>query len=332
MADSAAAPSPTTLPPAETPTAATPQAAPVSVPVPSRVFGAAATQEEPNAPAAGDMPDWPEVPDVPEVPAAPDLPAATDVPGVLKGPAVPDIPEVPALASPPPAPTWPDDDVDILLDFDAEPGTSPAKPSGAVLPRAGQAKAKSKRTTSRRSSAKGSKAVPEVSFVRQARRRAFWHKPKVRAGLAATALLLAFTLTGQVLVHQRDRLAAAHPGWVPWLSALCAPLACQLGALEAIDSVVIDSSGLVRLRDNAYRFEVGLRNTSELPLAMPALELSLTNQRNEVVVRRVILPTEWSVPTPQLLPLTTQSLTVQLAMTDPEELHMTGYGAVVFYP
>lgn len=174
--------------------------------------------------------------------------------------------------------------------------------------------------------------VPDVSFVRQARRRAFWQQPSVRAALALAAVLLTVALTAQVLVQQRDRLAAAHPEWRPWLTALCEPLGCQVGAWRAIESVVIDSSALVRLRDNDYRFEVSLRNTSDLLLTVPALELSLTNHRDEVVIRRVILADEWSDPITQLPPQSAQTLTVQMALTTPEDLRMSGYRALVFYP
>ncbi len=175
-------------------------------------------------------------------------------------------------------------------------------------------------------------AVPDVSFVRQARRRAFWQRPVVRVGLTLAAVLLVLALTVQVLVQQRERLAAAHPEWQPWLTALCEPLGCQIGPWRAIESVVIDGSALVRLRDNAYRFEVSLRNTSDLALAVPALELSLTNHRDEVVLRRVILAEEWSAPITQLPAQATQMLTVQMALTAPEDLRMSGYRALVFYP
>ena len=126
----------------------------------------------------------------------------------------------------------------------------------------------------------------EVSFVRQARREAFWAQPRVRAAQAGVALCLALLLLVQVALHQRDWLAAAHPAWAPWLTAVCQPLGCQVGPLHRIESIRIDSSALVDLKEGRYRLEVTLNNTSALRLAMPSLELSLTNLRDDVVVRK----------------------------------------------
>lgn len=174
--------------------------------------------------------------------------------------------------------------------------------------------------------------APSVGFVRQAQRRAAWRRPWVRLLGAVLGLLLTAVLAGQVLVHERHRLAAAHPDWLPVLQMLCEPLACTIEPYRRIESVLIDSSALVREREDLYRLEVGLKNTSDMALAVPALELSLTDSADEVVLRRVLLPTDWEAPADVLMPNATLAMSLHLSLSGPNELRMAGYRVLVFYP
>jgi predicted Zn finger-like uncharacterized protein len=177
-----------------------------------------------------------------------------------------------------------------------------------------------------------SPSEPDVPFVRQAKRRAFWQKPWVRLLLGLSALGLGLLLVAQVLVDQRHRWVAMYPELTPWAEAICEPLGCRVEPFRQIDSVLIDSSALVDERDGVYRLEVALKNTSSLVLAVPALEFSLTNTADEVVLRRVLVPTEWDSPPATLAPHATAALTVRLSLGGARELRMSGYRALVFYP
>jgi hypothetical protein len=168
--------------------------------------------------------------------------------------------------------------------------------------------------------------------VRQARRQAFWVKPWVRGALGGVALLLSVGLLAQVALHERDRVAARWPELTPWLAAVCEPLGCQIGWPRQIEAATIDSTALVRLNNGHYRLEINLKNTSALALAMPMLELSLTNLHDDVVVRRVIQPHEWAVALDVLAPQSEQALSVELALSLPDDLQMSGYRALIFYP
>lgn len=139
-------------------------------------------------------------------------------------------------------------------------------------------------------------ALEDVSFVRQARRKAFWRRPLVRAtlGLAASLLLVALAL--QMAVQERDRLAAAQPALKPLLQQLCAPLQCTVGPPRQIEAVVIDGSTFSKLRGDAYRLNFTLRNQAASDIAMPAIELTLTDGQDQPVVRRVITPAEMGAP------------------------------------
>lgn len=138
-----------------------------------------------------------------------------------------------------------------------------------------------------------SDAAHDVSFVREARRKAFLRKPVVRFALGVLALLLLATLALQGMVQQRDRLAALEPRLQPWLQLLCVQLDCEIGPLRHIESVVVDSSSFNKLGSDAYRLSFALKNTSAVPLAMPSLELSLTDSQEQALVRRVLTPAQF---------------------------------------
>lgn len=172
----------------------------------------------------------------------------------------------------------------------------------------------------------------EPSFVRQARRQAFWRSPAVRAALVLVAVALGGLLAAQWAVHERDQLAASHPGLTPLLTQLCAPLGCEVGPARRIEAVVIDSSTLARRLGNFYAFDVVIKNTASIPVAVPALELSLTDTRDSVIARRVFLQSE--LPgSPSLLPAQgSLPLSLRLSITDAGAVSMAGYRVLIFYP
>ncbi len=172
----------------------------------------------------------------------------------------------------------------------------------------------------------------EPGFVRQARRQAFWRSPAVRVGLAVLALLLGGLLGAQWAVHERDALAASHPELAPLLTQLCAPLGCELGPVRRIDAVVIDSSTLARRLGNFYAFDVVIKNTATIPVAVPALELSLTDTRDSVIARRVFLQNELPGAPALLPPQGSLPLSLRLSITDAGAVSMAGYRVLVFYP
>jgi len=175
--------------------------------------------------------------------------------------------------------------------------------------------------------------VEDLGFVRQARRKAFWRRPAVRAVLLVLVLVLAALLALQMAIHDRDRLAAAHPELRPWLERLCEPLACRLQPPRRIDAIAIDSSAFARLRADAFRLSFTLKNQSRQPVAVPALELTLTDAQEQPVVRRVLQPRELGAPGDTLPPAGEWSAGVSLAL-DPAagNARVAGYRLLAFYP
>ena len=135
--------------------------------------------------------------------------------------------------------------------------------------------------------------LPDVTFVQKAKRK---NKPKgpiyrILAAFLTVALLCALVL--QVLLHERDALAARYPALLPALELLCQEMKCQINPPRDIEAIVIDSSSFTQTGMDAYRLNVVIKNTRPVVVAMPALEVTLTGSQNEVLMRRVLLPAEF---------------------------------------
>lgn len=180
----------------------------------------------------------------------------------------------------------------------------------------------------------GGKDAPELvpGFVRQAQRQAFWQSRSMRAVLSLLVLALVVLLVGQWALQERDRLAAWRPDLQPWLQRACEPLGCVVAPVRRIDAIVIDSTSLVRRLGNFYSFDLVLKNTASMALAVPALELSLTDISDQVISRRVFLPEEWP-NAPALLPANgSVNVSFRLSLALGDATPMAGYRALVFYP
>lgn len=175
---------------------------------------------------------------------------------------------------------------------------------------------------------------PEVEpgFVRQARRRAFWTSPGMRVGLMLLALVLALLLAAQWAIQERHRLVAAQPALKPWILRACDHLGCDLAPVRQIDAIVIDSAELVRRLGNFHSFDIVLHNQSPLEVALPALELTLTDTQQVVVARRVFLPQDWPADVTALPPHGRVSVSFRLSISLGEGVPTAGYRALVFYP
>ena len=138
--------------------------------------------------------------------------------------------------------------------------------------------------------------VPELSFVRNAKNKAFWQQTEVVHGLLALLLVLAAVFAFQVVLDQRNQIAAKYPGLQLSLAALCAPLGCSIEPVKQLDALKIESSTFQKIQESAqgdtFALKVTLKNNATLPLAVPAFELSLTDVNDKAVLRRVLLAQE----------------------------------------
>jgi hypothetical protein len=164
--------------------------------------------------------------------------------------------------------------------------------------------------------------------VRKARSQAFWRLPLVRGSLALVCLLLLAALGTQVALFERDRIAATEPRAKPWLLALCEMAGCELAPFRQIDAVVIDSTAFNKLRTGIYRLSVVIKNTGPVELAMPALDLALTDTQDQPVLRRVLQPADFGAkPT-----LAANAEFNGVATLQVDKLAVAGYRVLAFYP
>lgn len=170
----------------------------------------------------------------------------------------------------------------------------------------------------------------EPGFVRAARRQAFWQSRTVQAVLAVASLVLLAGLVVQVAWRERDLIAAQHPAMRPALQAMCRPLGCEVAPLRHIADVVIDGSSFAKAREGGFQLQLTLKNRGSTVLAMPAVELTLTDAKDQPVVRRVLRPDE--VGAPETLPSQGEwSGTVPLSVSTGAD-RVTGYRVLAFYP
>ena len=131
------------------------------------------------------------------------------------------------------------------------------------------------------------------SFVVQAERAARWRRPGVRAALAVALLLGTSGLVAQVGYEYRDLAAARFPAARPLLEQACLALGCTVEAARDIEKLAVESSGLVRVeKSSIYKLQVSLRNRANFELALPALDLSLTDSQGRLIARKTVRVSE----------------------------------------
>lgn len=179
-------------------------------------------------------------------------------------------------------------------------------------------------------------ASDKPSFVRSAERAERWRSPKVRAALAATALLAMLTLVAQASLQYRDVLAAQVPETRPWLAQACAALGCKVEAARSIESLAVDSSGLVRVeKSNLYKMQVTLRNRGGMDVAVPALDLTLTDGQGRLIARKVLRLSELGASQATIAAGRELAVlaTVQVAAAgEVAQQPIAGYTIELFYP
>ena len=173
--------------------------------------------------------------------------------------------------------------------------------------------------------------APTPEFMRRADNAARWHRPRVRLSLMVAAAVLVLLLAAQVALLRHDEFAARWPESRPALELLCGVRDCRIEPLRRLDGLAVESSGLAQLGNaTLYRLQVSLRNRDALPLMTPALDLTLTDTRGDVVARRVLRQADFETATPLTLD-TGAEVTLQ-AVLDTGERRVSGYSVEIFYP
>jgi len=164
----------------------------------------------------------------------------------------------------------------------------------------------------------------------------FWHRRGVRVLLVLLVVLAALLLVLQIVRYERDGIVARQPNLRPAVAALCEYTGCELGALRQIGDIVIEGAAFAREKSggNDYRLSFTLRNGATVPLAMPAIELSLLDTQERAVVRRVLMPADFGAPA-VLLARADRAASLPLTLSASEAAALppvAGYRVEAFYP
>ena len=149
-------------------------------------------------------------------------------------------------------------------------------------------------------------------------------------GLCATLLM---ALIGQVVFHERDRIVALRPSLKDWFAVLCRPMNCAVLPLQQKDAVLIDGASFSKTKPDTYRLNFTLKNTAAIALAVPAVELTLTDSLDQAVVRRVVLAAELGNQSDKLAAASewTTSITMVVKTAGLAE-RIVGYRLLAYYP
>jgi hypothetical protein len=160
-----------------------------------------------------------------------------------------------------------------------------------------------------------------------------WQPPPKPSALLPVFVTVAASLflSGQIFLFHRDKLVAMNVSVAPIFNWVCQNMGCRVDWPKETDKVAIDSTNFKQLGVTRFSFTVSIKNLAPYFLGTPSLELTLTNEEQEDVVRKVWFPREMNL-SEVLKPMRTQ--TIEMVFTVDENLagKITGYRALLFYP
>ena len=146
-------------------------------------------------------------------------------------------------------------------------------------------------------------------------------------------LAAVLTLTGllQLVLWNRHVLVAQEPALQGLIEGLCAPIGCEWHWPQTLEAVQIENSSFTENADGTYRLQLRLKNTQHHAVAMPLLELTLTDERDEVVLRRVFQPQELGLKD-HMPALRDARSTLNFDLDENLKPRVMGFRALIFYP
>jgi predicted Zn finger-like uncharacterized protein len=113
-------------------------------------------------------------------------------------------------------------------------------------------------------------------------------------------VLLLTALAAQATYYFRTEFAALVPEARPYLVAACVTLKCDVKLPRRPKLMAIESSDLQAdgRRDNVIVLNAVLRNQAQFAQEYPSLELTLTDERDEALARRVLMPADYLLGLP----------------------------------
>jgi hypothetical protein len=148
-------------------------------------------------------------------------------------------------------------------------------------------------------------------------------------GWLAAALLLQFALL------YRNEIARDHPNMKPKLQTLCKAFGCEVSLWKDAERMTIEMSDLQLdpAREREIIFTAAVRNRAPFAQAYPSLELTLTDGRDQALVRKILNPPDYldaqTDPRQGLAPNSEANVKLRFSTGS---LKPIGYRLLVFYP
>ena len=223
------------------------------------------------------------------------------------------------------------DGVAALVEEGASPANAPALPEPEPSPQLAlfEASRKIPALSAAADAANEEGGVPE--FLDEPR-------PRPRRWLWGLGALLAFSaLAAQAALVFRTEIALYFPDARPHLNAACAALGCELRLPRRPKQMAVESSDLQAdaRRESVIVLNAVIRNQAPFAQEYPALELTLTDERDEALARRVLMPADYlaGVPAERVAQGIGPGADVALRMYfDASGIKAIGYRMYLFFP
>ena len=145
------------------------------------------------------------------------------------------------------------------------------------------------------------------------------------------SLVLALMWMTQIALANRDLWSAQWPIARAPMKMLCGLFGCELQAPEMLSAITLVSSGFDQQEDGTFAFDIQLRHEQPYALATPAVELTLTDDFDRAVVRKIFLPDALGLTTQMPSGASIQAL--KRLQLDPDlQPHVSGFRIELFYP
>lgn len=158
--------------------------------------------------------------------------------------------------------------------------------------------------------------------------------PPRRFWWAVGAVLAAVALAAQAGYRYRTEVALFAPALRSSLTDACKRVGCEVPLPRRADLMSIDSSDLQAdpRREGVIVLNALLRNRAGFPQEFPALELTLTDEADRPVLRRVLQPADYIDRTRATQGIAAGAEAPLRIYLDASRARATGYRLYLFYP
>ncbi len=151
------------------------------------------------------------------------------------------------------------------------------------------------------------------------------------------SLLALLGLAGQVVLYFRTEVALLAPELRPYLVATCRLYGCSVRLPRRPELMSIESSDLQADpgHESLIVLNTVIRNRAPFPQEYPDLELTLTDENDQAVVRRVLVPADYVATPPSRGALNGIGPGAEVVVRlhfDTSRVRATGYRLYLFFP